>query len=370
MGTCAPLSSSAGVAAPQHTRQAQPRLPGAHGAQHAVPGGGGLGRTVDGSLPASTRGEAVRGEHTSRWRYDWELGWVLRGCQEVAPPQGPSDKHQLAARRWGDGRDALGAAASSQAQRVDAPPRVPAGGASPPKRARLRPGAMSGQSSDGGFAAVGGLHRQKDALMAALVHPLAYPRLFAALGASSARGVLLHGPPGEGRLGVRSRWREVEGGGLGGLARRALPAAAGMPLACRPGWHPTRMRAPPRRPGAGSGKSHLARALAAEARLPLVQLCGGECAGEAGEAALRRAFAAARSQAPCILFLVRGRRRCALLALARGRGPASPGRRAQHSDGQEPVRQPPPSPAQPGAALFAGRGGCSGARPRPRRHAG
>ena len=43
---------------------------------------------------------------------------------------------------------------------------------------------------------------------------------------------------------------------------------------------------------AGSGKTHLVRALAAEARLPLVVLNGGEAVGEDAEQKLRRAFSA------------------------------------------------------------------------------
>lgn len=49
-------------------------------------------------------------------------------------------------------------------------------------------------------------------------------------------------------------------------------------------------------PAAGSGKTHLARALAAEARLPVVLVNGGECVGEHAERNLRRAFAAGGSQ--------------------------------------------------------------------------
>jgi hypothetical protein len=41
---------------------------------------------------------------------------------------------------------------------------------------------------------------------------------------------------------------------------------------------------------AGSGKTHLVRALAAEARLPIVILNGGECVGENAEKNTRRAF--------------------------------------------------------------------------------
>jgi hypothetical protein len=54
----------------------------------------------------------------------------------------------------------------------------------------------------------------------------------------------------------------------------------------------------------GSGKTHLVRCLAAEGGVALVAVNGAECAsGEAAEGKLRRAFAAAREQAPAILFI-------------------------------------------------------------------
>ncbi|PRW18391.1 cell division cycle 48-like protein [Chlorella sorokiniana] len=183
--------------------------------------------------------------------------WRVRDGQPCGPAGVPSDKHQLAARRWGDSRDSLGAAVlggqqaaqqgpSSLDSKAAAAHSRPAAG--PAKRQRLHVGAMTGDTSDAGWAAVGGLQKQKDALMEAVAWPLAHPRLFARLGAGGARGVLLHGPP-------------------------------------------------------GSGKTHLVRALAAEARLGIVVLNGGECVGEEAEKRMRAAFNQAKSQAPCILLL-------------------------------------------------------------------
>ncbi len=173
--------------------------------RHAAWAGRPAGHTIDGSTP--TRSSSACGEHTSRWVFDtasWQ--WRVRDGQPCAAAASPSDKHQLAARRWGDSRDGLGAAAlgrqqaeqqaASKANDSSSAAAATARPAAPAKRQRLHVGAMTGDTSDAGWAAVGGLHRQKEALMEAVAWPLAHPRLFARLGAGGARGVLLHGPPG------------------------------------------------------------------------------------------------------------------------------------------------------------------------------
>lgn len=219
LGSCVPLSSAAlapPASVPQQQRPQQPAsttlsLPAAPAARHGAWGRQAVGHTIDGSVPASASGGVLMGEHVSRWRYDWHHhSWVLKGAQAADAtqllPGGSTEKHQLAARRWGEGRDALGAAASRQqpAGGAGLAPAVAAAAAAaaaspaaaPAKRPRLRAALLSGDPSDAGFEAVGGLQRQKEALMAAVAYPLAHPRLFSALGASAARGVLLHGPPG------------------------------------------------------------------------------------------------------------------------------------------------------------------------------
>ena len=215
-----PALSSAGAAAAAAPPSAatQPAPPSSNGssqrqlqaaappapARHAAWASSAAGRTIDGSVPGPD--STACGEHVSRWVFDtatWQ--WRVRGGEPCALSGTPSDKHQLAARRWGDSRDSLGPAALQRQQAAAggggghaAAPAGSAGGV-PAKRPRLQVGAMTGDTSDGGWAAVGGLHKQKAVLMEAAAYPLAHPRLFARLGAGGARGVLLHGPPGGGR---------------------------------------------------------------------------------------------------------------------------------------------------------------------------
>jgi transitional endoplasmic reticulum ATPase len=198
MGTCAP-GSVRSRSATLHS------LPAASASLNtAVSGQVAPGQTADGSTPACAYGGALRGEegpHISRWRWCEQAGWVLRDQQPLLgagtqAAAASSDKHTLAARRWGDGRDALAAAAATAACGGGAAAAAVARCA-PAKRPRLLASTLTGDPSDAGFEAVGGLLRQKEALMAALALPLLHPRLFSALGASPARGVLLHGPPGQ-----------------------------------------------------------------------------------------------------------------------------------------------------------------------------
>ena len=220
LGSCVPLSSAAlapPASVPQQQRPQQPAsttlsLPAAPAARHGAWGRQAVGHTIDGSVPASASGGALMGEHVSRWRYDWHHhSWVLKGAQAADAtqllPGGSTEKHQLAARRWGEGRDALGAAASRQqpAGGAGLAPAVAAAAAAAARLAGCCPGQASppacrpaerGTHLTPALRRWGGLQRQKEALMAAVAYPLAHPRLFSALGASAARGVLLHGPPG------------------------------------------------------------------------------------------------------------------------------------------------------------------------------
>eukprot|EP00887_Chlorella_sp_A99_P001514 scaffold8.g1514.t1 len=219
--------------------------------QRHVPSPAGLdstrGLTCDGSVLADDATRAVPAQqHVSKWVFDLD-GWRWHRKHDGAhleaegPCQQPKQlaKHQLAARRWGGGRDALvpAAAAAGKRARLEVSAERSGGG-----------GGGGPQPPAAGFAAVGGLAAQKEALLRSVAYPLRHPALFRRLGVPALRGMLLHGPP-------------------------------------------------------GTGKSHLARALAAEAGVPCVALACGECAGEEGAARLRRAFNEAKSVAPSILFL-------------------------------------------------------------------
>lgn len=197
------------------------------------------GQTCDGLPPTVKDGTAA----VSRWVFDVEeWRWRRRNecssganAAELQAKAPPPAKHQLAARRWGDGRDDLAPAAAAMA--------ADASTADAPKRQRLEPTghrAPKAPPPANGFASLGGLAKQKDALLRSAALPLRHPALFARLGVPGPRGLLLHGPP-------------------------------------------------------GSGKTALVHALAAETGLPCVSLACGECAGEEGVARLRRAFARGES---------------------------------------------------------------------------
>ena len=267
LGTCAAGDTAvlpapaAPLPAQQQRRQQQQQPASCPGAatQQAAPvrhgawvGSTGVGRTLDGSAPA-TAGNSFAGEHASRWVFDTRAwGWVLRGTAgDAGQLSAPTDKHLLAARRWGESRDALAAAAlqaqQQQAGAASAPAASAAVSAAPTaaalaKRQRLQVSALTGDASDAGFAAVGGLESQKAALVEAVAYPLAHPRLFAHLGVPGARGVLLHGPPGE-----RLKGRSNLAGSAGAGRAAATPASTHTPVPMPLRWaQPSHPQAPAR----------------------------------------------------------------------------------------------------------------------------
>ncbi|KJA16309.1 hypothetical protein HYPSUDRAFT_47520 [Hypholoma sublateritium FD-334 SS-4] len=110
---------------------------------------------------------------------------------------------------------------------------------------------LAHQSVSAAYASVGGLSPQIEAIRDLLEIPLTRPELFRYFGLKPPRGILLHGPP-------------------------------------------------------GTGKTHLARAIAASTRSAVLVINGPELSsayhGET-EAKLRAVFAQARAQAPCIVVL-------------------------------------------------------------------
>jgi hypothetical protein len=111
------------------------------------------------------------------------------------------DKHRLAARRWGDGRDDLGAAVLQGGALSSSSPHMELckpGDASVHKRQRLQhltavrsghgPACRGAVGRLEGFAAVGGMASQKEALTANVLLPLRHPKLFKHLGVQATRG--------------------------------------------------------------------------------------------------------------------------------------------------------------------------------------
>lgn len=179
----------------------------------------------------------------SKWAFDLNT-WTWRQSKDGAAlctgPELGENHSAIAGRRWGDGRDSLGAAVAAAAAAAAAP-KAP--------RARGAKVKDAGEQVPGGFGAVAGMSRAKALLRESVVLPLRHPRAFKSLGLPSCRCVMLHGPP-------------------------------------------------------GSGKTYLAMALAQEARVHLEVLPASEIvAGDKASARLQQAVDAAREKAPAILLV-------------------------------------------------------------------
>ena len=152
---------------------------------------------------------------------------------------------EIAARRWGDGRDTLGHVMKREESQEAHCDKV---GNTRTKVTRRETFARK-TSLYGGFQDVGGFTELKKSLMQAAVYPIKYRRLCDALGVAPGRGILLTGP-------------------------------------------------------SGSGKTHMIHNLAIESGLYLEYVSGSDCVGsEAAENRLKKAFDKAKGSAPSILFV-------------------------------------------------------------------
>lgn len=166
--------------APRSARTVEPTQPPAGGTglgglfRERWPG---VGRTCDGGAAPRPAGSCTE---PSTWVFDvdaWE--WRREGSGAQAQPR--SAQHDIAARRWGDGRDTLAPALQPSQQTAAA-----GGEQGAAKRQRVVTAAR--RAPEGGWAAVGGLSRQKEQLAAAVLLPLRHPALFKRLGVDAVRG--------------------------------------------------------------------------------------------------------------------------------------------------------------------------------------
>ncbi len=156
----------------------------------------GAAQTCDGSGPQP--GESQWEFNVDTWQWQNKEGMPGQGV----PPR--AAKHDIAARRWGDGRDTLGAALAAQ---QEAPAAQPGQGAL--KRQRVVVKAVRGGTADSGpagWASIGGLERQKEQLTKAVLLPLRHPMLFKRLGVDAVRGGSARCCCSASRLGVGQRY--------------------------------------------------------------------------------------------------------------------------------------------------------------------
>ena len=148
------------------------------------------GNTCDGSTISDTINSSTTTTTTtptatataSRWKFNLDA-WRWEVATDVAAGEKLAAQYHISARRWGDGRDALGAAATTKTTATTATKRsvevVETLGST--KRRALLQVDISGRGGDSslceGFSSVGGFEKQKQVLIREIVYPLKHAAL-------------------------------------------------------------------------------------------------------------------------------------------------------------------------------------------------
>lgn len=183
MGRCAtPMFVSAPVDGAPVISRSQPAVQAGNSSAQLLsrPGWPGVPNTCDGNS-SGTNGESQWVFNVDSWQWEHREGC---GTAPTVPGQGAlrSAKHDIAARRWGDGRDTLGAALQPHGTTAAAEQ-------GSPKRQRVVVSAVrGGDSGAAGWPSIGGLSKQKEQLTRAVLFPLRHPALFKRLGVDAVRG--------------------------------------------------------------------------------------------------------------------------------------------------------------------------------------
>jgi hypothetical protein len=205
-------------------------------------------------------GATVQHWALSRWRN--QLSSLLRGAAQAADALDAADPGSSE-----DDEDHFRRKEARRANKAKAGLAPRTLGSSDASRAAATAATALSAGGAAGWAGLAGMKHIVRALQELTLLPLLYPEVFAALGASSPRGVLLHGPPGCGKT----------------QAVRSLVSAAGAMLSAT---------------GAASGE-HTAPPVAFFSRRGAD--CLGKYSGEA-ERTLRLLFDQAAAAAPSVIF--------------------------------------------------------------------
>lgn len=141
------------------------------------------------------------------------------------------------------------------------------------------------------YGDIGGLDKQIQELREAIVLPITHKDRFVKLGIKPPKGVLLHGPPG--RL------------GRGGQGRCTVCCVVPSTCSTSVQLHPSPLTSTFHK-SAGTGKTLIARACAAQTNATFLKLAGTSLVqmfiGD-GAKMVRDAFALAKEKQPCIIFI-------------------------------------------------------------------